>query len=150
MGYRNQNSKERCKWKICNDRSKVNEGKADEMDGSFKFTEDGTYRVVKDVYGYMSSMRNFLFEAKSNEVTIENKKEDKKEDKTTATTSTSQIATIKKKETQIVKPLRVVKLKVKKSSKRSVKISWKKQKNVSVMKFTDQRRRINHLRRSQH
>ncbi len=61
----------------------------------------------------MSSMRNFLFEAKSNEVTIENKKEDKKEDKTTATTSTSQIATIKKKETQIVKPLRVVKLKVK-------------------------------------
>ena len=34
------------------------------MDGSFKFTEDGTYRVVKDVYGYMSSMRNFLFEAK--------------------------------------------------------------------------------------
>ena len=36
----------------------------------------------------MSSMRNFLFEAKSNEVTIENKKEDKKEDKTTATTST--------------------------------------------------------------
>lgn len=110
---------------------RINEGKADEMDGSFKFTEDGTYRVVKDVYGYMSSMRNFLFEAKSNEVTIENKKEDKKEDKTTATTSTSQIATIKKKETQIVKPLRVVKLKVKKSSKRSVKISWKKQKNVS-------------------
>ena len=66
---------------------RINEGKADEMDGSFKFTEDGTYRVVKDVYGYMSSMRNFLFEAKSNEVTIENKKEDKKEDKTTATTS---------------------------------------------------------------
>ena len=81
---------------------RINEGKADEMDGSFKFTEDGTYRVVKDVYGYMSSMRNFLFEAKSNEVTIENKKEDKKEDKTTATTSTSQIATIKKKEKQIV------------------------------------------------
>lgn len=27
------------------------------MDGSFKFTEDGTYRVVKDVYGYMSSMK---------------------------------------------------------------------------------------------
>ena len=89
---------------------RINEGKADEMDGSFKFTEDGTYRVVKDVYGYMSSMRNFLFEAKSNEVTIENKKEDKKEDKTTATTSTSQIATIKKKETQIAKPSRVVKL----------------------------------------
>ena len=63
---------------------RINEGKADEMDGSFKFTEDGTYRVVKDVYGYMSSMRNFLFEAKSNEVTIEDKKEDKKEDKTTA------------------------------------------------------------------
>ena len=58
---------------------RINEGKADEMDGSFKFTEDGTYRVVKDVYGYMSSMRNFLFEAKSNEVTIEDKKEDKKE-----------------------------------------------------------------------
>lgn len=110
---------------------RINEGKADEMDGSFKFTEDGTYRVVKDVYGYMSSMRNFLFEAKSNEVTIENKKEDKKEDKTTATTSTSQIATIKKKETQIAKPSRVVKLKIKKSSKRSVKISWKKQKNAS-------------------
>ena len=111
---------------------RINEGKADEMDGSFKFTEDGTYRVVKDVYGYMSSMRNFLFEAKSNEVTIENKKEDKKEDKTTATTPTSQITTtIKKKETQIAKPSRVVKLKVKKSSKRSVKISWKKQKNVA-------------------
>ena len=59
------------------------------MDGSFKFTEDGTYRVVKDVYGYMSSMRNFLFEAKSNEVTIENKKEDKKEDKTTAERNTN-------------------------------------------------------------
>ena len=101
------------------------------MDGSFKFTEDGTYRVVKDVYGYMSSMRNFLFEAKSNEVTIENKKEDKKEDKTTATTPTSQITTIKKKEIQIAKPSRVVKLKIKKSSKRSVKISWKKQKNAS-------------------
>lgn len=110
---------------------RINEGKADEMDGSFKFTEDGTYRVVKDVYGYMSSMRNFLFEAKSNEVTIENKKEDKKEDKTTATTPTSQITTIKKKEIQIAKPSRVVKLKIKKSSKRSVKISWKKQKNAS-------------------
>ena len=90
---------------------RINEGKADEMDGSFKFTEDGTYRVVKDVYGYMSSMRNFLFEAKSNEVTIEDKKEDKKEDKTTAT---SQITTIKKKEIQIAKPSRVVKLKIKK------------------------------------
>ena len=110
---------------------RINEGKADEMDGSFKFTEDGTYRVVKDVYGYMSSMRNFLFEAKSNEVTIENKKEDKKEDKTTATTPTSQITTIKKKEIQIAKPSMVVKLKIKKSSKRSVKISWKKQKNAS-------------------
>lgn len=110
---------------------RINEGKVDEMDGSFKFTEDGTYRVVKDVYGYMSSMRNFLFEAKSNEVTIENKKEDKKEDKTTATTPTSQITTIKKKEIQIAKPSRVVKLKIKKSSKRSVKISWKKQKNAS-------------------
>ena len=110
---------------------RINEGRADEMDGSFKFTEDGTYRVVKDVYGYMSSMRNFLFEAKSNEVTIENKKEDKKEDKTTATTPTSQITTIKKKEIQIAKPSRVVKLKIKKSSKRSVKISWKKQKNAS-------------------
>ena len=61
-------------------------------------------------------------------VTIEDKKEDKKEDKTTAT---SQITTIKKKEIQIAKPSRVVKLKIKKSSKRSVKISWKKQKNAS-------------------
>lgn len=116
------------------DRS-INEGKADELNGSFEFTEDGTYRVVKDVYGYMSSMRNFLFAAISNEVTIEHKVDKKEDEKTTAqkatTASTQKATTEKKQETKITKPFRVTKLKLKKKSKRVVKVSWKKQKNVS-------------------
>ena len=92
---------------------------------------------IKNSFYNMKDLNAFnsyylIYDTSYPEVTIENKKEDKKEDKTTATTPTSQITTtIKKKETQIAKPSRVVKLKIKKSSKRSVKISWKKQKNAS-------------------
>ena len=56
---------------------RINEGKADEMDGSFKIYRRWNLSSCKRcLWITCSSMRNFLFEAKSNEVTIENKKEE--------------------------------------------------------------------------
>ena len=62
---------------------------------------------------------------------VPKKKEDKKEDKNNSNNFNFANSNNKEERNTIVKPLRVVKLKVKKSSKRSVKISWKKQKNAS-------------------
>lgn len=110
----------------------LNENKADEMNGTFNFTEDGTYRIAKDFYGYMGSMRNFLFEAVSNEVTIgnddnqPNQPTTEKKQETTTTAEKKQTVTTNK----IVKPARITKFTLKRS-KRSVVLSWKKQKNAT-------------------
>ena len=110
----------------------LNEDKADEMNGTFNFTEDGTYRIAKDLYGYMGSMRNFLFEVVSNEVTIGN--DDKQPNQPTTEKKQETTTTAEKKQTittnKIVKPSRITKLKLKRS-KKSVVLSWKKQKNAT-------------------
>ena len=110
----------------------LNQDKADEMNGTFNFTEDGTYRIAKDFYGYMGSMRNFLFEAVSNEATIGN--DDNQPNQPTTEKKQETTTTAEKKQTittnKIVKPSRITKLKLKRS-KKSVVLSWKKQKNAT-------------------
>lgn len=103
----------------------TNSDKADEMKGSVKFDGEGTYRIAKDLYTGTSGLKNFLFEAVSNEITVKNG--------TTAAPASTQtkLSTEQKKTTKVTKPSRVTKLKLKKKSKRVVKVSWKKQKNVS-------------------
>lgn len=104
----------------------TNSDQADEMKGSVAWNGDGTYRIAKDMYVGSSGIKNFLFETVSNEVTIK-----KGSTEATTTQTKANTTTAEKKTTKIAKPSRVSKLKVKKTSKRVVKVSWKKQKNVS-------------------